>query len=116
MNYLPEKDWQQLAVLRAMVRDLAFGVEVVGMPIVREPDGLAMSSRNAYLHPDERRAATVLHRALSAAAKEIAAGERDAMRLITLMRKTLEGERLASIDYVEIVDAEAPACACGCRC
>jgi len=104
--YFGRKDAQQARILRQMVADLNLDAEIITCPIVREPDGLAMSSRNAYLRPDERRAATVLHRALSAAAREIAAGERDAMRLLTVMRKVLEAEPLASVDYAEIVDAE----------
>jgi pantoate--beta-alanine ligase len=83
------------------------GAEVVVCPIVREADGLAMSSRNAYLRPEERQAATVLHKALCAARREIEAGERDALRLLGVMRGVLDAERLAAVDYVEIVDAES---------
>jgi len=104
--YFGRKDAQQARILRQMAGDLNLDTAIVTCPIVREPDGLAMSSRNAYLRPDERRAAAVLHRALAAAAREIAAGERDALRLITVMREVLEAERLASVDSAEIVDAE----------
>ncbi len=104
--FFGRKDAQQARLVRQMVRDLNLDAEIVACPIVREPDGLAMSSRNAYLKGDSRRAATVLYRALDAARKEIAAGERDAVRLLAMMRKLLESEPLASVDYAEIVDAE----------
>src|SRR5258708_22607681 len=89
-----------------MVRDLNLDTEIVVCPIVREPDGLALSSRNAYLSAEERRAATVLHRALTAAKSELAAGTRDSLRLQTVIRKILEAEPLAAVDYAEIVDAD----------
>jgi pantoate--beta-alanine ligase len=101
-----EKDFQQLAVIRAMVRDLDFGVEVVGMPIVREPDGLAMSSRNTYLSPDERRRALALSRALAEASEAVRRGERDAALLRARARATLTAGA-ARVDYVEIVDPES---------
>jgi len=104
--YFGRKDAQQTRILRQMAADLNLDAGIVVCPIVREPDGLAMSSRNAYLSPGERRAATVLHHALSAAAREIAAGERDVMRLVAVLRKVMDAEPLASTDYAEIVDAE----------
>jgi pantoate--beta-alanine ligase len=90
-----------------MVRDLNLDTEIVVCPVVREADGLALSSRNAYLDADERRAATVLHRALTAARDELAAGTRDALSLQSAMRKVLASEPLAAVDYAEVVDAEA---------
>jgi pantoate--beta-alanine ligase len=97
-----EKDWQQLAVIRALAADLACGVEVVGMPIVREPDGLARSSRNAYLAPDQRQAALSLSRSLAEAAEAAAAGRREAGALRAVARARLEAAG-ARIDYVEVV-------------
>jgi pantoate--beta-alanine ligase len=89
-----------------MARDLNLDVEIVVCPIVREADGLALSSRNAYLSPEERKAAIVLYRALSAAKSEVTAGVRDALELQRAMRRVLEGEKLARVDYAEIVSAE----------
>jgi pantoate--beta-alanine ligase len=97
-----EKDWQQLAVIRAMVRDLAFGIEIVGMPIVREPDGLARSSRNAYLKPEQRPAALALSRALMKAREAVAAGRRQASGLVAAARSGLEAAG-ARVDYVALV-------------
>ena len=97
-----EKDWQQLQVIRAMVRDLDFGVEVVGVPTVREPDGLALSSRNAYLSSDERRRAAALSRALRDAGARARAGERDAARLADGVVGAVQAAG-ARVDYVEIV-------------
>ena len=102
-----EKDAQQLAVVRRMVRDLHLPVEIVPGPTVREEDGLAMSSRNAYLSPEERRAAAVLHRALRLAERAIAGGERRGEEVRRLMRETLNSEPLARVEYAEVVDAES---------
>jgi pantoate--beta-alanine ligase len=104
--YFGEKDWQQLAVIRRMAADLSFPVEVVGCPTIREPDGLAMSSRNAYLTPEERAAAPVVHWALVAGAADIAAGERDPAKVRALVADLIAAEPLATVDYAEVVDAE----------
>ncbi|HJY86924.1 MAG TPA: pantoate--beta-alanine ligase [Candidatus Acidoferrales bacterium] len=104
--YFGRKDAQQARVIRQMVRDLNLDTEVVVCPIVREVDGLAISSRNAYLKGEERRAATVLYRALDAVRQEISQGERDAVRLVARVEKIIAAEPLASTDYAEIVDAD----------
>jgi len=104
--YFGRKDAQQARIIRQMAADLNLDTQIVVCPIVREADGLALSSRNAYLTADERRAATVLHRALTTAQQEIVRGERDAARLIASLRRVMESEPLASVDYVEIVDAD----------
>jgi len=101
------KDFQQLVTIQRMVRDLDFDIEIVGAPIVREPDGLAMSSRNSHLSPAERRAALCLSRALAAAEEMARAGERRASLMLERVRSALDAEPLARIDYAEIVDAEA---------
>ena len=103
--YFGEKDYQQVAVIRQMVRDLSIPVEVVACPTTREPDGLAMSSRNAYLSEAERAAAPVLHAALLVGRLAIDAGERDAPRVRSLMTDLIEAEPLADLDYAEVVDA-----------
>jgi pantoate--beta-alanine ligase len=104
--YFGRKDAQQLVVVRRLVRDLHLDVEVVPVDTVREPDGLALSSRNAYLTSAEREAALVLSRALRAAAGRFAAGERDAGRLRAAMREEIAREALARIDYVSVADPE----------
>jgi pantoate--beta-alanine ligase len=103
--YFGEKDFQQLAVVRRMVTDLSMPVEVVGCETVREDDGLAMSSRNAYLSPDERAAATVVHRALRAGAAVVLAGERDPAAVRDAMASVVAGEPLGELDYAEVVRA-----------
>ena len=105
--YFGRKDAQQLRLIRQMAADLALGAEIVSCPIVRESDGLALSSRNAYLAPAERRAATVLYRALDAARRAIAGGEHDGARLAHTMRAALAAEPLAATDYAEVVDADS---------
>jgi pantoate--beta-alanine ligase len=102
-----EKDAQQLAVIRQMVRDLHLPVEIVPGPTVREADGLAMSSRNAYLSAEERRAAAVLHRSLRAAEAAIGEGERRGEAVRERLREVLNTEPLARVEYAEVVDAES---------
>ena len=97
-----EKDWQQLQVIRVMVRDLEMGLEVMGMPVIREPDGLALSSRNAYLSPDERRRAVAISRALEEARRRAAGGERDARALEERASGEISAAGLLP-DYVEVV-------------
>jgi pantoate--beta-alanine ligase len=89
-----------------MVRDLKLPLEIVTVPTVRESDGLAMSSRNAYLSPEERKAATVISRALFAARDSVKAGERDAARIVAGVREIIEGEPLVRLQYVELRDAQ----------
>ncbi|EEG30700.1 pantoate--beta-alanine ligase [[Clostridium] methylpentosum DSM 5476] len=104
--YFGQKDAQQLAVIKRMVRDLSMDVEIVGCPIIREPDGLAKSSRNTYLSPQERRAAVVLSQALAEGRKALAEGERSAQAITGIIRGVLESEPLAQPEYVELVDWE----------
>jgi pantoate--beta-alanine ligase len=101
--YFSVKDYQQLAIVTRLVRDLSFPVTIVPCPILREPDGLAMSSRNVYLGPEERAAAPVIHRALQAGAASVLAGERDPGVVCKLIAGIIEAEPLAELDYVEVV-------------
>ena len=102
--YFGEKDAQQLAVVRHLVSDLNVPVEIVGVPTVREPDGLAISSRNQRLQPEERRVATVLYTALETARARVAAGERDAARVAAAARDVIERQPEVKLEYLEIVD------------
>lgn len=102
--YFGQKDGQQLAVIKRMVRDLNMDIEIVGCPIVREEDGLAKSSRNTYLSHEERKAALILSKTV-ALGKELAKTEKDANKVVEAMKKNIETEPLAKIDYVEAVDA-----------
>jgi len=102
-----DKDAQQVAVVRALVRDLHLGVEIISSPTVREPDGLAMSSRNAYLSDDERQAASRVYATLEAARRAILAGERDADVVRQQMTTSLAAEALFAIDYAEVVAADS---------
>lgn len=101
--YFGEKDAQQLAVIRRMVRDLSMDVKIVGCPIIREEDGLAKSSRNTYLSAEERKAALVLSKAIFAGKEMVEAGEKDGEKVLQTMRDIIEAEPLAKIDYVEMV-------------
>lgn len=102
--YFGQKDAQQLAVVRRMVRDLNVNIQIVGCPIIREEDGLAKSSRNTYLSAEERQAATVLNKALTEGRRMIENGENDAKAVKDKIRAIIEAEPLAKVDYVEIVD------------
>lgn len=102
--YFGQKDAQQLAVIRRMVRDLNFDLEIVGCPIVREADGLAKSSRNTYLSEAERKAAVILHRGLTEGENLLKSGETDAAKIADAIKGKIESEPLAKIDYVEVVD------------
>lgn len=102
--YFGQKDAQQLAVIRRMVRDLNFNLEIVGCPIIREEDGLAKSSRNTYLSPEERQAAVILHKGLEKGEELVRAGEKSAAVVKKAIRDVIESEPLARIDYVDIVD------------
>ena len=104
--FFGQKDAQQAAVLKRMVRDLAFDTKVVVLPIVREESGLALSSRNAYLTDEQKRAATVLHRGLSQASRAYSEGERSAERLVEIVSATIAAEPLARVDYISLNDAE----------
>ena len=102
--FFGQKDAQQLAIIRRMVRDLSYGIEIVGCPIVREPDGLAKSSRNTYLNPQERQAALVLSQAVRLGQAMVEEGETDARRIVEAMTAHIQAEPLARIDYVSAVD------------
>lgn len=104
--FFGQKDAQQALVIRRLVKDLAFDTEIVILPIVREDSGLAISSRNLYLTPDEQKSATVIHRALGQAKKAYKDGERSAGRLADMIRATVESEPRARLDYVTVSDAE----------
>jgi pantoate--beta-alanine ligase len=101
-----EKDFQQLAIIRRMVRDLNWKIDIVGVPTVREDDGLACSSRNQYLNAEERKQATILRKALLGAADRIKGGEESAPKVINFMREMITQAPLARIDYVNLVDAD----------
>jgi pantoate--beta-alanine ligase len=106
LAYFGRKDAQQARIIRQMSLDLNLDAQIVVRPILRESDGLALSSRNVYLQGDDRRAATGLHRSLEAVCKEIAAGQHDVLRLLAVLRRVLEAEPAIALDYAEILDAE----------
>ena len=105
--FFGQKDAAQVSIIRRMVRDLNFPVEIVVCPIVREPDGLAMSSRNAYLNPQQRKQALVLQRSLMRVKQMAGAGEYDALRLVAAAKEVFAGEPAVCLDYLEIVDADS---------
>lgn len=102
--YFGQKDAQQLATVKRFVRDLDFGIEIVPCPIIREDDGLAKSSRNTYLNPQERQAALILSKSLALGKAAVDAGERDAQKVISIIKNNLATEPMARVDYVEVVD------------
>lgn len=102
--YFGQKDAQQLAIIKRMVRDLNFDIEIVGCPIVREADGLAKSSRNTYLSPEERQAALVLSQAVTLGQSMAEQGEKDAEKIVFAMKELISKEPMARIDYVQAVD------------
>ena len=104
--FFGQKDAQQLAIIKRMVKDLNMNLEVVGCPIIREEDGLAKSSRNTYLSPEERQAALILSKTIFMGQKMVEEGERDVKTLLDAMKSNIETEPLARIDYVEVVDGE----------
>ncbi len=104
--FFGQKDAQQALVIKRLVKDLAFDTEIVVLPIVREDSGLAISSRNLYLTPDEQNSAAVIHKALKQAKTAYKEGERNANRLVDLIRSTVEAEPRARLDYVTVADAE----------
>jgi len=103
--YFGQKDAQQLAVIKRMVRDLSIDVEIVGCPIIREEDGLAKSSRNTYLSKEERIAATVLNKSLKLAKEALEKGEKSSNNIINSIKRTIDIEKLAKVDYIQVVDA-----------
>jgi pantoate--beta-alanine ligase len=105
--FFGQKDAAQVAIVRRMVRDLNFPMEIVACPIVREADGLAMSSRNAYLDPQQRKQAILLHRSLMRVKKSWEAGVRDAAKLLATGREEFAGEKSVRLDYLEIVDPDS---------
>lgn len=105
--YFGMKDAQQLLIIKRMVKDLSFGIEIVGCPIVREEDGLAKSSRNTYLNEEERKAALILYKTINLGKKLLEEGERDISILLSKMKENINKEPLAKIDYVEVVDIES---------
>lgn len=102
-----QKDAQQAIIIRQMVRDLNFDIEIIVAPIVREPDGLAMSSRNVYLNPSERKDALVLKKSLDLAERMVRKGERDSTKIIASMSKLIRSKKTATLDYVAVVDPES---------
>lgn len=106
-SYFGQKDAQQLAIITRMVKDLNFNTKIVPCPIIREADGLAMSSRNVYLTKEERKAATIISRSLTAAKSLLEQGERDSLTIKSFIIDSIKTEPLANIDYVEIVDHES---------
>lgn len=101
--FFGQKDAQQLAIIKKMVRDMSYGIEIIGCPIIREEDGLAKSSRNTYLSAEERQAALVLSRSIAHGQQMIAEGETDAVKIVDAMKEIINAEPMAEIDYVEAV-------------
>ena len=104
--YFGQKDAQQLCIVKRMVRDLNYNIEIIGCPIIRENDGLAKSSRNTYLNPEERKAALILNKALTSGKNLLLSGELDADKIKKAITDIINSEPLAKIDYVEIVDTK----------
>lgn len=102
-----EKDYQQLVVIRVMVADLCWPIEIIGVPMMREPDGLAMSSRNKYLSPEQRKAAILLNRSLTAGIEALQSGERDAEKIRQLVTNLITVEPLARLDYFSVADPDS---------
>ena len=102
--YFGQKDAQQLAIIKRMVSDLNFDIEIIGCPIIREDDGLAKSSRNTYLNPEERQAAVVLSKALNLGRELVEKGEKNVENVINVIKAEIDKEKLAKIDYIEVVD------------